>query len=315
MKRFPGLCFAVLLLFAGCGNMTVRREKVIIFHAGSLSVPLKMIAGEFEKENPGVKVLLEPAGSIVCARMVTELKRPCDIILSADYFVIDELLKPDYADWNLCFATNEMVLAYTGKSKYANIISSDNWPDILLRKDVTYSRADADSDPGGYRTLMTFMLSEKHYGLTGITEKLKAKNTGFIRPKEVDLVALLEINAVDYIFIYKSVAIQHNFKYLDLPDDVNLSDPALNEVYRTVSFYVRGKSPSDSMKVTGEYIKYSATILNNAQNPALAEDFMDFLLSKHGMDIFRKCSQDTIFPFSADHPELIPEKLLKYIKP
>ncbi|MCK7522654.1 MAG: hypothetical protein MZV64_35710 [Ignavibacteriales bacterium] len=44
-----------------------------------------------------VKVLLEAAGSLVCARKVTELKKPCDIVASADYFVIDKLLIPEYA--------------------------------------------------------------------------------------------------------------------------------------------------------------------------------------------------------------------------
>ena len=34
---------------------------LIIFHAGSLSVPIKEVAGEFNKLYPGVKILLESA--------------------------------------------------------------------------------------------------------------------------------------------------------------------------------------------------------------------------------------------------------------
>ena len=59
-----------------------KQKELIIFHAGSLSVPMKQIATEFEKRNPDVRVLLESAGSLVCARKVTELKKPCDIIAS-----------------------------------------------------------------------------------------------------------------------------------------------------------------------------------------------------------------------------------------
>jgi molybdate/tungstate transport system substrate-binding protein len=44
-----------------------------------------------------------------------------------------------------------------------------------------------------------------------------SKNKDFIRPKEVDLVALIESNAIDYMFQYKSVAIQHGLKYIELP--------------------------------------------------------------------------------------------------
>ena len=57
-----------------------KQKELIIFHAGSLSVPMKQIAQEYEKRNPGTKIYLESAGSLVCARKVTELKKPCDIL-------------------------------------------------------------------------------------------------------------------------------------------------------------------------------------------------------------------------------------------
>ena len=191
-------------------------KELIIFHAGSLSVPLKQIATEYRQRNPGTKIYLESAGSLVCARKVTELKKPCDILASSDYFVIDELLIPDYASWGIRFATNEIVIAFTEKSKYYKEITSDNWMEILQRKDVIYSRSDPDSDPCGYRTVFTFMLAEKYYRQPGLYEKMKSKNKEYIRPKEVDLVALMESNVIDYMFQYKSVAIQHDLKYIEL---------------------------------------------------------------------------------------------------
>ncbi|MCL1973294.1 MAG: tungstate ABC transporter substrate-binding protein WtpA, partial [Bacteroidetes bacterium] len=39
--------------------------------------------------HPKVRVLSEGAGSLDCARKITELHRPCDIMASADYAVID----------------------------------------------------------------------------------------------------------------------------------------------------------------------------------------------------------------------------------
>lgn len=47
---------------------------------------------------------MEAAGSRDCARKIRDLKRPCDVLASADYLVIEQLLVPDYADWNICFA-------------------------------------------------------------------------------------------------------------------------------------------------------------------------------------------------------------------
>ena len=76
-----------------------------------------------------------------------------------------------------------------------------------------------------------------------------SKNKDYIRPKEVDLVALIESNAIDYMFQYKSVAIQHKLKYIELPDEINLSDPCKNDIYKSVSLDVAGNKPGIKMKV------------------------------------------------------------------
>jgi molybdate/tungstate transport system substrate-binding protein len=141
-----------------------------------------------------------------------------------------------------------------------------------------------------------------------------SKNREYIRPKEVDLVALLESDAIDYMFQYKSVAIQHNLKYVELPKEINLSDPSKNDHYKSVSLDVAGSKPGSKMKVTGEYINYSLTVLNNAPQKDASVDFLEFLLSPEGMNIFKKNGQEPIIPFSTEQPEKIPGKLLKYLK-
>jgi molybdate/tungstate transport system substrate-binding protein len=311
MRKLLLILVAVTILATGCRNTTPR--EIIIFHAGSLSVPFKELATEFEKLNPGTKVLLEPAGSLVCARKITELKKPCDIIASADYFVINELLIPDYTKWSIRFATNEIVIAFQEKSGYASEINASNWMDILMKDDVTFSRSDPDSDPCGYRTLFTFKLAEKFYNRPGLAEKLASKNKDFIRPKEVDLVALVEANAVDYMFQYKSVAIQHNLKYIELPREINLGDPAFNNLYKTVSQDVTGSTPGSRMTVTGEYINYSLSVLDNAPHTKDAINFVSFLLSDKGMDIFRKNGQMPLRPCISGQPGMVPVSLKKYL--
>jgi molybdate/tungstate transport system substrate-binding protein len=311
--------FSILIILAysltGCrNNPGSKTDEIIIFHAGSLSVPFKQLADEFEKNNPGVKILMEPAGSLVCARKITELKKPCDIIASADYFVIDRLIVPQYSSWSIRFATNEIVIAYQTKSKYAGEINSQNWMDILLRDDVTYTRSDPDTDPCGYRTVLSFMLAEKYYWKPGLADKLQLKDRSFIRPKEVDLVALVEANAVDYMFQYKSVAIQHNFKYIELPDEINLGNPSMNGIYNLVSHYVTGNKPGSTMKVTGEYINYSLAVLKDAPNAKKAVDFVAYIISPEGMEIFRRNGQEPIVPFTTEQPDIIPDKLKKYLK-
>jgi len=315
MKNVLLSSFITVILLTACGNADSGKSgEIIIFHAGSLSVPFKQLKDEYEKKNPGIKILLEPAGSLVCARKITELKKPCDIMASADYFVINELLIPEYASWSIRFATNEIVIAYNEKSKYSSEVNPDNWIEILSKEDVIYARAEPDFDPCGYRTVLSFKLAEKFYNYPGLTEKMVSKNRDFIRPKEVDLIALIESNAIDYMFQYKSVAKQHGLKYIELPDEINLSNPSMNELYKTVALDVAGSTPGSKMTVKGDYINYSLTIPEVAVNKDEALKFVSFILSNEGIAIFRNNGQEPIIPFSSEQYDKLPEQFQSYLK-
>ena len=84
--------------------------RLIIFHAGSLTVPFASMEKIFEAKYPGVDVLREAGGSTKMARMISELHKPADIMASADFAVIDKTLIPGNAQWNIRFATNQLVL-------------------------------------------------------------------------------------------------------------------------------------------------------------------------------------------------------------
>ena len=315
MIRLFSILAILTLSLAGCWNNSgSKADEIIIFHAGSLSVPFKQLADEYEKNNPGIKILMEPAGSLVCARKITELKKPCDIIASADYFVIDQMIVPQYASWSIRFATNEIVIAYNERSKYSDEINSQNWMNILLRDDVIYARSDPDADPCGYRSVLAFKLAEKYYWKPGLADKLQLKDRSYLRPKEVDLIALIEANAIDYMFQYKSVALQHNLKFIELPDEINLGNPQMNDIYSKTSLEIAGSKPESTMKVRGEYISYSLSVLKDAPNSRKAIDFVAYIISPAGMEIFRKNGQEPIVPFTTEQPGLIPDKLKKYLK-
>lgn len=276
----------------------IKLEKggtITIFHAGSLSLPLKAAADSFQVLHPGVKFEMEAAGSIDCARKITELGRCCDILASADYSVIDQLLIPEYASENIPFAGNEISIVYTENSKYASEITKDNWYEILMRPDVYFGRADPNADPCGYRTLLMLQLAEKYYRKPLVT-KMTSKDERFIRPKEVDLISFLETKAIDYIFIYKSIAVQHDLKYIQLPAEINLSKKDLKDLYSQVSVEVRGKKPGETVTMTGTPMTYSLTIPKCAEHPELARLFVDYLLSEDGgQKILKEMGQSTLF--------------------
>lgn len=147
-------------------------QEIIVFHAGSLSQAFQQMAMSFEDQNPGVKVNLEGSGARLAARKVIDQNRPCDIVASADYEIIDSMMKPDYAKFNIHFAKNRLVLSFTDKSKYANEIDAANWFEILLRQGVNYGHPDMELDPGGYRARMCWQLAEKYYHIDGLYSSL-----------------------------------------------------------------------------------------------------------------------------------------------
>lgn len=298
-----------------CSGQGEREEKkeLVIFHAGSLSVPFRRISDQFMKENPGVEIKMEAAGSRACARKITDLGRECDIMASADYTVIDALMIPDHASWNIRFASNEMALVYHEKSRRSDSIDSDSWIDILLDENVAFGRSDPNSDPCGYRAVLTMKLAEIHYGREGLAEKMLSKDTRYIRPKETDLLALLESGAIDYIFLYRSVASQHGLDYLILPDEVNLKNAGFSDFYRQAEVEISGKKPGTKITKRGAPMVYGVTIPSNSPRPDLALEFIEYLLDpEKGMAVMVECGQPSVVPSFTDSWDALPASLRKF---
>jgi molybdate/tungstate transport system substrate-binding protein len=310
------LASLVWVAFLGLPSLAENQGEVIIFHAGSLSIPLKQMAEAFNKQYPNVKVLREAGGSRICARKITDLKKPCDIMASADYSVIDTLLIPKYASWDIHFATNQMAIMYRPDSKYAKEINGNNWYKILLRKGVQYGHSDPNADPCGYRSLLVWQLAEKHYKDPGLYKKLldhcPPQN---IRPKETDLIALLEAGQLDYVFIYKSVCEQHHMPFVALPDQINLGSPAYADFYKQATLKISGKKPGTFVEKKGAPMIYGLTIPNDAPHRAWAIKFLAFTLGPQGRAIMEKNGQQAIYPakVSGDAGKL-PAELKQFVK-
>ncbi|MCK9206040.1 MAG: tungstate ABC transporter substrate-binding protein WtpA [Salinivirgaceae bacterium] len=312
--KFILLIFGVLSISNGCKlKHHPQSQELIIFHAGSLSVPFKQIADSFETKYPEIKVYLEAAGSRACARKITDLNKPCDIMASADYAVIDELLIPNYAKWSLKFAGNEMCIVYTPNSKRQQGLNASNWYRILLDPEVRYGRADPESDPCGYRTVLVSKLAEKFYQTSGLSALLMQKDQNHIRPKEVDLLALLETQTIDYIFLYRSVAKQHQLNYLVLPDSINLKTAELTNFYKQVSIQLHGTNPNESTTYCGEPMVYGITQLENAPNPEASQKFLEFFFADSvGLKIMEQNGQPSCVPAGSNTYNYLPGYLKKF---
>ncbi len=304
----------VIVSITGAGCTGKPKDTLTIFHAGSLSVPFADLERVFEQSYPDVEVERESAGSRSTIRKVTELGKQADVIASADYAAIEQLMFPEYADWHISFARNQMVLTYTDSSRYADEINKDNWYEVLTRDEVETGRADPNADPCGYRTLLVWQLAEAYYEITGLYADLEAHSPpGNIRPKEVDLIALLQSGDLDYAWEYRSIAEQHGLQFLELPPEIDLSDIAYRDFYATASVEIDGTEPGTTQTQIGEPIIYAVTIPKNALHPELALEWVKLLLGSEGQAVMADNGQLPIVPAVASDKARIPDELIEFV--
>jgi molybdate/tungstate transport system substrate-binding protein len=262
--------------------------NLVVFNAGSLAKPFSELLATFRKKHRDVAPAQENSGSLEAARKITELGKVPDLIGVADYGVIPKLLIPAHATWYATFARNAMVLVYTDQSSGADEINGRNWWQVLLRPGIRAGHSDPALDPNGYRTLMVFQLAEKFYRQPELAQQLRrAFPPRYIRPKEADLVALVQAGELDYAWSYLSIARTTGLRHVDLPAEVNLSDPSLAELYAQARVRLPGatRAGRDSLEFRGEPIVYALTIPTLAPHPRTAAAFVQFLFSTEGQAI------------------------------
>lgn len=320
--------------------------RLRVFEAGSLMIPFDAIEHAFEAQNPDIDVEAEAHGSIQVIRHVTDIHEKIDVVASADHALLSMLMygstDPDtgepFADWNIRFATNRMVLAYSPTAAGANTLTTDNWAEVITRPGTRIGLADPRFDACGYRELMVLQLAESLYGEPRILEDVvlgrfiapitteeidgitlihvpevlepRPKSTILMRGSSIQLIPLLQSGDLDYIFEYESVAAQHQLAYVVLPNEVNLSDPLQADTYAQVAVKLDFRRfASVEPTFTGEVIAYGLTIPSNAPQPEAAARFVAFLLGPEGQRIMAENHHPLLNPPTVDHPENLPTLL------
>lgn len=267
---------------------------VTVYVAASLAAPMREALGAYGRAR-GVPVAMESGGSLEHARKVTELGRIPDLLVLADHEVFPTLLAPRHVQWWVRFARNRMVIAWTPRSRHAAEMDSARWREILGRPGVEVGRTDPATAPAGYRTLLLLRLAARHYDDPTLEARILANAPPRnVRPNAAELVALLEAGELDYIVEYESLARAHGLRYLALPPQVDLGDPARESQYAAVSLRIPGRSTADSLTVRGGAILFALGVPGEAPNRAHGEGLAEFLLRGAGRRIFREAGIDLL---------------------
>jgi molybdate/tungstate transport system substrate-binding protein len=308
------IIIALLCCTAGCSSGVQQQKTVLkVVPAGSLLQPFDEVEKAFEAQHPDVDVQVEGHGSIQAIRQVTDLHRPIDVVAVADASLIPDLMfrtdpttGANFTDTYTPFARNEMVIAYTDKSRYASEITPENWHEILTRPDVRVGFSNPMLDAAGYRTLMVVQLAGTYHNTTlfpaiigshfnppltantslgtwvvELPEIMRPSDSKLvIRDGSIYVLSLLESGGIDYAYEYRSVAEGHDLRMVDLPAGIDLSAPDHADDYANVKVILGFQRFSAIGKErTGLPIVYAITVPNSAPHPELAREFSDLVIA------------------------------------
>ena len=180
---------------------------------------------------------VEAHGSVACRRLLEDGLRDPDAVALADPVLFSGL-----ADHVTCFATNALVLVLS--PELADRTSASDWRAFVRAPDLTVGRTDPERDPLGYRTVMALRLAPEIDA-----ESVLARTKQF---PETSLLRTLEGGGVDAAFAYRNMAVEHDLPFLELPDEIDFSDPGLADHYATASVELTDGT------VRGAPIRYAA---------------------------------------------------------
>lgn len=314
--------FAGMALAQNCAPAT--NQHLIIYRAGSLTRAFQPLVKEFTCRT-GIQVQDTSGGSVDVGRQITAGGKACDLYAPADYLDIDLLMKPaGYATFTIAFAHGRTVLAYSpsglAAKKLPNIVDpatnklTAKWYEVLNRPGVSISAGNWFLDPGAYRVPMIFQLAEELYKVPNLYNDLLGhlvilgQNSGAVLGKQFDFQFTYEHSA------RATAATNPDYKYAQLPDELNFSDSAKESFYRHAVLVVPGLgTPGDAriVPITGSRLQWGITILKNAPNRENAIKFLQMLLGPEGKKALEENGPDPISPALASPGDLynLPESL------
>lgn len=314
----------LILAVVGCGSSSSSTSQtasatshaapatgnntLIVFGAGTLANPFNQEIAAFKAQHPGITVHSEFGASGDRVKAITQLGEPDDVLGVADYSLIPkEMFGPGkrFATWYVGFVSNQITFAYTAHSKGAGQLTASNWYRVLAQPGVHIGRSNPAADPSGYQILQMLKLAGGYYHDPAISASvLKNSPVSSVAETETSLIGALQSGQLDYLAIYRSDALQNHFKYINLPPQISLSNPALAKTYATVS-----TQGATGASVTAKPIIYGLTVPTNAPNPQLADQFIAFVLSPQGQAIMRANGFVVISPALASDQSALPAAL------
>jgi molybdate/tungstate transport system substrate-binding protein len=268
----------LLVATTSCG----RRDDphaLRVFHAAGFAPFLEQIRGDCQRDLD-VVLQTEGSGSQEACRKVTELGRPCDLLVLADNQLVAALLGVA-CRWRIDFATDECVLGIGTRAPGVEKAEKD-WPAAVLDDRVRLARVNENLAPIGYRTLLALKLQER-LGCPGLCERFVGKCSQTVDDVE-RLPPLLRSGQADYAILYRSTCIAHGIRYVELDARVNLGSPDVDYTGVEVRFAKLKSGTQEMIAIRGSPIVWSMVRPPDDQRHDPAA-FIHYILAKKAGDL------------------------------
>lgn len=269
----------------------VAATPITVAYAGSMGKLMNDgVNPAFTKET-GIDVHGIGHGAVGLAHMIVGGAMAPDVFVPVSAGAAKIVLDAGKAAKAVPVASTSMVLAYSPDSKFAAQLKAakgDDWTKVFLNPAFRLGRTDPQTDPQGRYVLFALQLAGLYYKLPHFAEKVTG---GMMNPKQIfaepSLLARLQAGQIDATLGYKSAVVSQKLPYIELPDEINLSNPSFTKsVYEQASLTVKGKGGKSEVVHPSPLVFY-AMALKAAPHAAEAAKYVAFLSGTEGQALFK----------------------------
>ncbi|MEY2334023.1 extracellular solute-binding protein [Acidithiobacillus ferrianus] len=286
------LALVVATSLLGLSSQTVAKDLHVAY-AGSMGAVMDLHLGPAFAKAHNVQYQGEGQGAYGLAQLIAAHKLRTDVFVSITPGPIEVLIKAGLVNAAYPVASTAMCIAYSPDSPYAKDFKEAAegkvpWYAILQKPGVVFGRTDPKTDPQGQNIVFTFMLAEKYYHQPDLARKVlgPVENPQQIFT-ETSLLSRLKSGQMAAASGYLSAVKSLHLPYVTLPDQINLSNPAMvKDWYSKVHFTlnVDGKPKT----VHTQPLVFYAAVPVDAPDPKLGMDFIHFMTSPQGQAMFKE---------------------------
>lgn len=286
------LCVALLSLAAPLA--AAHKPILRVAYAGSMGAVMDKGLGPAFAKKHGVEYQGMGQGSYGLARLIAAKRLRADVFVAITPGPIKVVRSSGLIHKAEPVASTQMVIAYSPKSPHAAQFEAAAagkraWYTVLERRDMRFGRTDPATDPQGRNIVLAMQLAQIYYEQPGLVRKILGSPEN---PKQVftepSLLSRLEAGQIDASSGYLSAVVSHHLPYIKLPDEVNLSNPAMAARWYAKAGFELKRPNGKSGKVTVQPLVFYAAALENASNGGAAAEFVRFLTGETGQKILAR---------------------------